>query len=287
MLWFCLSLAAAIFLATSDALSKIALKDCGDEIVAWAKWGGAAFFLLFLLPFIEIPSLDATFWMVTALAIPLEVTAILFYVRAIKISPLSLTIPFLALTPLFLLVTSFIILGERPSSRGVAGILLIVIGAYTLNLDKSRQGLLAPFKAVRREKGSLLMIAVAFIYSITSSLGKIAVLHSSPLFFAVLYTALLAAALFPFVAGKKSSSLEAVKKRPYLLISSGIFYCLMIVAHFAAIRLVEVSYMVSVKRTSLLLSVLYGWILFREVNIKERFLGSVLMLAGLFLITVS
>ena len=33
MLWFFLSLAAALSVATSDALSKYALKDCDEEVV--------------------------------------------------------------------------------------------------------------------------------------------------------------------------------------------------------------------------------------------------------------
>ncbi|MBM2838250.1 MAG: EamA-like transporter family protein, partial [Deltaproteobacteria bacterium] len=167
--------------ATVDALSKYALKDSGEEVVAWASWGFATPFLLATLPFIEIPTLDLTFWIATILALPLELVAVLFYIRSIKISPLSLTIPFLALTPVFLIATSFFILGELPDSSGIAGIILIAVGAYLLNLNSSGKGFLAPLTAILRDKGSLLMIGVSFIYSITSNLGKIAVLHSSSL----------------------------------------------------------------------------------------------------------
>ncbi|MBM2838444.1 MAG: hypothetical protein HW415_1069, partial [Deltaproteobacteria bacterium] len=46
MLWLYLSLTAAVTLATVDALSKYALKDSGEEVVAWASWGFATPFLL-------------------------------------------------------------------------------------------------------------------------------------------------------------------------------------------------------------------------------------------------
>lgn len=286
MLWFYLSLTSAITLATVDALSKYALNDSEEDVVAWARWGLATPFLLLILPFIDIPKLDSTFWFATALGIPLDAIALFLYIRAIKISPLSLTIPFMALTPVFLIITSFLILGELPDGSGIAGIFLIASGAYLLNLNSSGRGPLAPFKAIAKEKGSVLIIMVAFIYSISSNLGKIAVVHSSPLFFAVIYTSLLSVVLLPLVIVKNRSSLSAIKQRPALFIVMGFIFAVMVAAHFSALHLTKVAYMISVKRTSLIFSVIYGWLLFKEEHIKERLLGGVVMVIGVILITL-
>jgi len=51
-----------------------------------------------------------------------------------------------------------------------------------------------------------------------------------------------------------------------------------------AISLTQVAYMISVKRLSLLMGVLYGYILFKETNIKERFAGTLLMIIGFAMI---
>jgi drug/metabolite transporter (DMT)-like permease len=59
---------------------------------------------------------------------------------------------------------------------------------------------------------------------------------------------------------------------------------IMMITHMKAINLVEVSYMISVKRLSLLIGVIYGAVFFKETNIKERFLGSAIMLSGVILI---
>ncbi len=48
-----------------------------------------------------------------------------------------------------------------------------------------------------REKGSVMMIGVAVIYSVTSSLGKMAIEHSSPLFFGVTYFVVMTIVLAP------------------------------------------------------------------------------------------
>ncbi len=42
----------------------------------------------------------------------------------------------------------------------------------------------------------------------------------------------------------------------------------------------NVAYTVAVKRTSLLIGTVYGFLLFRQLNMRERLLGAILMLAG-------
>jgi uncharacterized membrane protein len=59
---------------------------------------------------------------------------------------------------------------------------------------------------------------------------------------------------------------------------------IMIVTHLKAISLIEVSYMVSVKRLSILFGVLYGIMFFKETNIKERFLGATVMVSGIIVL---
>ncbi len=61
----------------------------------------------------------------------------------------------------------------------------------------------------------------------------------------------------------------------------------MIITHFVAISMTDVAYMISVKRTSLLFSVLYGHFLFGEEDITQRLLGSSIMVMGVILITLS
>ena len=61
---------------------------------------------------------------------------------------------------------------------------------------------------------------------------------------------------------------------------------MMIIFHFLSIELIEVAYMISVKRSSMLFSVIYGSVIFKEFNIRERLIGSSVMIAGVVLITL-
>ena len=202
-LWIYLSLLSALSLATSDTLAKKVVTVGNEYAVAWLR-------LLFSLPllvaslfFIEIPPLDGPFFVAFFTALPLEVLAVFMYIKALRLSPMSLTLPFLSLTPVFLILFSYLILDEPVSLQGGTGIILVSAGGYLLHIHTLRRGVLEPVKAVLREKGSLFMMGVAFIYSFTSSLGKVAVVHSSPLFFGSTYfiAVTLCAAPFSFRLG--------------------------------------------------------------------------------------
>ena len=53
--------------------------------------------------------------------------------RALTLSPVSLSVPYLAFTPALLLFTSYWTLGEKPNAYGVAGVTVLAAGAYALN----------------------------------------------------------------------------------------------------------------------------------------------------------
>jgi uncharacterized membrane protein len=55
----------------------------------------------------------------------------------------------------------------------------------------------------------------------------------------------------------------------------------------SAMKLTKVAYMVSIKRTSLLMALLYGHFLFKENNIRSRFFGAALMFLGFVLVVTA
>ncbi|MBI5747347.1 MAG: EamA family transporter [Nitrospirae bacterium] len=285
-MWIVYALLSAFFSATTEALTKKSLATTDEYLLTWLRHLFAIPFLIAIIPFINIPRLDSTFWLTILLLLPLEITAIILSIKALKASPLSLTIPFLAFTPLFLILTSFLMLGETPDISGTIGILLIAVGAYTLNIHSTKEGLLEPIKSIAKERGSILMLIVAFIYSITSNLGKIAILHSSPIFFGIVYYIILAFVLTPIAVMKSNRHLHQIGPGLFNYCLIGLFLALMIIFHVIAITMTNVAYMISVKRTSLLFSVGFGYLLFNERNITERLLGSFLMIIGIMLISL-
>jgi drug/metabolite transporter (DMT)-like permease len=282
-LWLILSLLCALSWSAADILSKRALRDHSLQSVFWARWAYAIPFLLpafFLLP---RPSLDPPFWGILALSVPLEIAAGLLYLRAIRLSPLSLTIPFLAWTPVFTAVASFALLGEVPGPAGALGIALVAAGSYLLSWQGGR-GLLEPIRALGRERGSLLMLAVAAIFSLTSSLGKIGVRHSSPVAFGALYTLSTTAVFGVMVLLREGKgALREVAPSRWLW-AVGAASGVMIFLHFTALELTKVAYMISVKRTSLIFTVLFGVLFLGERGAPRRVFGAGMMFGGIVLL---
>lgn len=286
--WILLSLASAVSLATSDALTKRIITPANEHAIAWLRivYSLPVLFAAALLA--PVPPLDRTFVLAFCAALPLEILAIVLYYQALRSSPLSLSLPFLSFTPVFLMLFSRVFLGEAVSAAGGIGIGLIALGGYTLNLSSFREGPLAPLRAIAREKGSRNMIIVALIYSATTALGKLAIEHSAPAFFGAAYYLALAIILLPVFAvrqgwGRFREGLR-VSARPALL--PGAFDAVQSVTHFFAVSMVNAAYMIAIKRTSLLIGSLYGFLLFGEQNMRERALGAVLMFAGFLVIVL-
>ena len=283
MMWFLLSLTSAASQSLTDLFSKKALVSAPVPLVAWVR-------VAFPLPILAAIAVadgwtqpHGAFWLAVGCAIPLEILAALLYQRALQLSPLGLTAPYLAFTPAFLVFTGRWILGEAPTPAALMGIGLIVFGGYLVQLAPG-MGPLDPLRALIRERGSLLMLAVSFLYSITSALGKIAVLNSGPTTFAFLYylliTVLLAPKAVPGVA-------RLGRREMAFLLPISLFGSAMILTHFLAIRVAPASYMVAVKRTSLLWSILLGRFFLNEDPLRLRLLGGSVMLAGAFALAVS
>lgn len=284
-LWLSLTVLSAFSLATSDALTKKALPERNEYLVTWLRLLPAFPVFLAPLPFIPVPRIGPDFYPCVLGALPLESLAIVLYTKALKLSPLNLTLPLLSLTPLLLLVVPFLILGETITTAGAAGIVLIAAGGYLLNAHRGDGGGLAPLRALLSERGSLYMLMVAAIYSVTATLGKRAIAASSPLFFAGCYMPLLVLCITPVALYKGKGELGQMARNGTVRASSlpALFYLLQALTHVYAINLTTVAYMIAVKRLSLLFGVLYGHYLFRE---RGGIGATVIMLAGVFLIVL-
>ncbi|MDA3779839.1 MAG: GRP family sugar transporter [Bacteroidales bacterium] len=286
MTWVIFAILTAIFRSLTDVAGKIGLKNIDEYIVAWSLNFFSLPFLIPILFFIEIPKISPGFWVAMLISGLLNVVAVILYMRAIKLSDLSLCIPMITFTPLFLLLTSPIIVGEFPNIYGVLGILLIVFGSYVLNIKQKKEGYLAPFKALLKEKGPQLMLIVAFIWSITSNFDKVGIQNSSPVFWAIAINIFITIILTPIIFFRSGKNIKQIRTNFKPLIAVGFTNAIMILCHMIAISMTLVAYLISIKRTSAIISVIFGSLFFKEKNIKSRLLGSLIMIIGVLLITL-
>jgi drug/metabolite transporter (DMT)-like permease len=143
MHWFLLALVCAFCLASADACTKKYLSAYSAPELVVVRFSLSGLFLAPLLFIYPLPPLPLAFWGWIAAAIPLEIVAMLLYMRAIRDNALSTTLPYLAFTPVIAALGAWVLLGERVSAWGLIGILLVVFGAYCIHLRRG-QGMLRP-----------------------------------------------------------------------------------------------------------------------------------------------
>jgi len=290
MEWFYLALISAISLAFADAFAKKYFRSCSGWELLLIRFTVPGILLLPITLSGSYPSLSSPFWWWLAALLPLELFAMLLYSLAIRDSALYLTLPYLAFTPVINVVTGHIILGETVSSEKLLGIVLVVLGAYLLNSNKQAmtqpKHLLLPLISIVKEKGSRLMLIAAIVYSITSVLGKGAMQYVEPKYFGALYFAVMGGAGLLLSVLAQPNSIAVIYRQPGSILLVAIFMSAMVVAHFLAIALVEVAYMITVKRTSLLFGIILGALMFSEKGLAQHFVAGLLMVAGIGIILV-
>jgi len=288
MYWLFLSLASALCIACRNVITRKLVFLTDGQVILYSKYFFVSLFVLLLISFTGVPEIKPAFYYSILIASVIDVVASWCFLNAIASSQLAKTFPLVAFTPVFLLGTSFFILGELPTTLGLAGILLIVCGAYLLRAESIKVGVLEPVKLLLRENSSRYMLMAAFLFSFLAVFFKKAILNSSP-FFAFAITQLLST-LFLTVLFLKKKTLGLLFRKTAnnckLLFLASIVGFLAGLTLFEAFQFGLASYVVSVKRTSILLTIILGYTFFKEDNlIRSLVIGSIMVL-GIFLISL-
>ncbi len=297
-MWLFFASLTAFFEACKDATGKQSLKTLDEYSVLFSFMALGVVFMLPVLWSVGIPTIQPGFWLAITIGGGLNILAFTLYVRALKLADLSLTVPLVTLTPLFLLVTSPVLVQEWPTWADAVGVALLVVGSYVLNLgageaaDRRVLGFvplpnLRPIRTMAGNPGSRLMLCVAFIWSITSNFDKIGVLNSSPLFWAIALFTVIAAGMVPFVFFRQNSAgIGPLLGEWRLLGLTGVFNAIAITFQMMALPLAPVAQVIAVKRMSALLSVFFGHFFFKEKGFKERLAGAAIMVSGVVIMTL-
>ena len=280
-MWFILAISSAFLGAIFYILRKYFLKEI-NEYVLGAGVSLSSLFILFIISLIKgIPDLNLTFLYAAIITAFFDTIAIILIFKALKISDASLVLPVLSFSPIFLILTSFLILGEISTKIGALGISLIVIGSYVLNFESLKfKKILYPFKKLFSERGMVYMLAVAFLLSISANFAKLAIVNSDPVF-SLAMILLLTSIFFIIISTiKKQEFFRNFKINFSKFFAAGFVSALSGLALSVAFTLQIVPYVIATRRTSVLFSVILGFLIFGEKNRIKRFLGALIMVLG-------
>jgi len=208
--------------------------------------------------------------------------------RAYELGDLSVVYPLARSSPLFLFVLAVVFLGEEVSLWGVAGILLVVLGVYTIHLEGFAIGdFLKPIKSLRGQASqfALLTALCTSIYSLVDKLGVTAV---APLAYAFWLDLFVVAFLTPAVLWKCGWGSVAVEWRgsSVKVVVSGFLMRFGYILVLLAMALAQVSYILAVRQLSIVLGVVFGVGLLGERYGKVRLLSSIIIFTGVLILGV-
>ena len=225
-----------------------------------------------------------------SIALVLQITANVLFFAALRASPLSLTIPFLGLTPAFATLVGALVLDEQPSLAQGAGAGLVVLGALTLgsgaseDLDEektghARIGLLQVFV---RERGALMMCGVALCWALTMSLDKQALrVAAVPIHALVELVGVLVAVLVYLAIRGRLAELAVERSQWRRLALALLIFASAFALQLTVIQVVDIAIVETIKRAvGLLSAVALGWWLFDEHVGAKTMIAVVLMVIG-------
>lgn len=269
--------------AIRNVFSKKASRNVDSLLVSWFN---NLIPLIFFSPVIFLIELKFSqeFFISVSISGVANITAAILYHRAIAKGDISLVVPMLSFTPLFLLLTSPLLIGEFPDTSGLLGILFIVVGSYLLNAKFDSRNIFAPFKALLKNKGTRYMLIVSFVWSLSANFDKRSINASSVwqhLFFINLIV-FCGTTTFLLLKGKLNFAEIKLEKKNLLMVgfltSCGFFL------HMNALSLTLVAYVIALKRTAGMISVFLGYFFLDEKNIRNRLLGAAVMFIGVLFI---
>jgi len=279
MTGFALGVASALCWAGLDVVRKALAGKASPTALAM-------FLLLGQVPFLGTwAALDGTwvgdtqYWTPAVASMTMNALANVLFMRSVQLSPLSRTVPFLSLTPVFSALAAIPLLGEVPGLMHWAGILLVVLGALVLNSDLGDSW----WKSVTHEKGAPYMIAVAVLWALSTALDKRALPHASPASHAFLLSAGSATILGAWMlVRRKPGELRQVFEAPKgLLVGLVAFAVAALALQMVALQWLWVAVIETLKRAfGVFGSVVFGRLFFEEPITSRKLAAVVLMVAG-------
>jgi len=213
-------------------------------------------------------------------------SANLLFFMALKLSPLSVCVPLLAFTSVLLIPTGLVVLGELPPAVKLLGVILIVFGAFIMHRKQAPGGWLAPFKALATERGSRYMLLVALLLAVTSPLDKKLVLMSDIYTQSLLYGFGMCLFFCALSFARREKFMPSVRGNLLWIGLAGSLDAGSLLLQFASYRYIDVVISVSIKRAGIVLSVLLGWLFFKERGILDRAIAASVMFVGVLILYI-
>jgi len=288
MMWFVYALLSAIFLSLTEIFQKRALfKEKSIE------FGLERSFFALLMVLIFIPFIDFNISLVTLLIVFFVslIFAIgdLYRSKGYKHMDISSAAPFYNLLPAFVALLSMFFLGETLSLKQLMGLVVLIIGAYVLEVDHNIHSLFSPIKKIIKSKYIHLILIALLLFGIGSIFEKqIIDFYLEPLQFLFIFLVFFSLNYFliSFFKHGVKGSVKSFKQAKIDSLFSALFWNVSMFFYLTALQLQMVSMVMPIKRMHVIFTTMGGGAIFKDKGLYLKATACAIMFVGVLLIVL-
>jgi len=274
--------------AVSHPLWNLMAKGAWDKESFMALLNLAALALFLPVFWLVLPDLSLPVEAVPILAVSAAAETVYYLAlgRAYEGGDMSVVYPVARSSPVFVTVAAALVLGETVTPWGLAGILVIFVGVYTLHLRGSgRSELLQPLRRLGEPASRYALVAAlgTTVYSIADKMGVTAVAPLRYAFWMIVFNTSFLATVAILRRGTGGLAAEARRNLPRaaaagFLMTGGYILVLL------AMSMTQVSYTLALRQASVVLGTLMGVTILGEQHRWIRVASSAIIFTGVYIL---
>lgn len=288
-MWVAFAFGSAIFAGLTSILAKCGIKKT-DSNVATAIRTIVVLIFSWIMVFVvgaqgQITSVETKTWIFLIMSGLATGASWLCYFRALQLGDVNKVVPIDKSSTILTMLLAFIFLREEISLLKFICVVLIGAGTFLMITRKEQE---APVK----QKGHswfLYALLSAVFASLTSILGKAGMENINSNLGTAIRTVvvLLMAWVVVFVTGKQNTLHQIEKKELGFICLSGIATGASWLCYYKALQDGLASVVVPIDKLSILVTILFSYLVFHEKLGRKARIGLILIVAGTFLMLVS
>ena len=279
-MWFGFAVGSAFFAGITSILAKCGIKRTDSDVATAIRTIVVLIFAWIMVvvtgtgtAITGISARTMTFLILSGIATG---ASWLCYFKALQLGDVNKVVPIDKSSTVLTILLAFIILGENISVWKLIGIIGIGAGTFLMIQKKDSAG------EKKTEKGWFIYAVLSAVFaSLTSILGKIGISGvDSNLGTAIRTVVVLVMAwIVVFVKGKQCEVKKVEKKELVFIVLSGIATGSSWLCYYRALQTGPASVIVPIDKLSILISIAFSYVVFKEKLSKKAFAGLVLIVA--------
>lgn len=280
-MWILLAFGSALFAGLTSITAKCGIKKTDSTVATAIRTGVVLLCSAVMVTIVGswggITNIDTKSRIFLVLSGIATGASWLCYFKAISIGDVNKVVPLDKSSTVLAAVIAIIFLGESVTVPKITGLITVTVGTYMMIGKKDGAG------EKKRGLGWFFYGSLSAVFAaLTSVLAKVGIENVESNLATTVRTAvvLVMAWLAVLVTGKGKLVKETTKKELLFIVISGILTGASWLCYYRALQLGEVSVVVPIDKLSILVSITFSYIIFKEKLTLKSFMGLMIIVVG-------